>query len=163
MQITVRGLKDKEKVAELENAANFFINKLLPNEHDNLNVVIGFRNRLADRCAADVNKDDDSCKNFTLRISRIYRSRNGKIVRNRLFSSFIKDVAHEFVHIKQFVRKELNNRAGHKLKWFGDDHGYEKLGDTKAQYELYKKLPWEAEAFRVSERLYRQYRGKQRN
>lgn len=59
----------------------------------------------------------------------------------------LQTLAHEFVHIKQFSRKELIFKEDHSI-WFGIVYK-----DGKA----YQNLPWEKEARRVEKLLYESF------
>lgn len=68
--------------------------------------------------------------------------REYKIAINRKldWSNFIKTICHEMVHVKQFVRKELYSECN-----FYDS------------YEEYLNVPWEKEAYRMQEELYKKW------
>lgn len=61
-------------------------------------------------------------------------------------------VAHEMVHVSQFLRGDLTTSED-RFYWKGKAY---KLSDKKFQkmdYEKYRALPWEAEAYEYCERM----------
>ena len=70
---------------------------------------------------------------------------------NLSISDFIKTIFHELVHVKQYVTSELVDRIRGRAKvtWKGSDH-------TKTSYS---KQPWEREAYRLQEALYKEFLG----
>jgi hypothetical protein len=62
---------------------------------------------------------------------------------------FIKTVIHEFIHVKQYATGELTERYRGLAKrtWKNTDH-------TRTPYS---KQPWEREAYRLQESLYKEF------
>ena len=56
-------------------------------------------------------------------------------------------IAHEFVHLKQFVRKELCDYETGRVQWKSRSYGRVKYDD----------MPWEKEAYRLEEKLYNEF------
>lgn len=63
--------------------------------------------------------------------------------------NFIKTVIHELVHVKQYACGELVDRVRGRAKvtWKGADHSK----------TTYSKQPWEREAYRLQELLYKEF------
>lgn len=53
---------------------------------------------------------------------------------------FVRTICHEFVHVKQFVKKEMV--MSDKVRWKNTSYGYG---------TAYSRMPWEKEAFRLQE------------
>ena len=53
---------------------------------------------------------------------------------------FVRTICHEFVHVKQFVKKEME--MSDKVRWKNTTYGYG---------TAYSRMPWEKEAFRLQE------------
>jgi hypothetical protein len=58
----------------------------------------------------------------------------------------IRTMAHEMVHVRQFVRKELDEDM---TRW--------KSRRVNMDIIPYRELPWEIEAFRLGDKLFNQY------
>lgn len=65
------------------------------------------------------------------------------------FEDYIKTIIHELIHVKQYLKGELVDRSRGRAKtlWLGKDH-------TKTSYS---KQPWEREAYRLQEKLYKEF------
>lgn len=63
---------------------------------------------------------------------------------------FLTTLAHEMVHVKQYVRGEIRERfqSDHRVFWKDKDHS-----DT-----TYWSQPWEKEAFRLQDKLYKDFK-----
>lgn len=86
---------------------------------------------------------------FVLESGNRPRSFEVSIDTNLSLQDFIKTVIHEFIHVKQYTRGELIDRARGRAKitWKDKDH-------TKTPYS---RQPWEREAYRLQEKLYTEY------
>ena len=61
------------------------------------------------------------------------------------YEELMQNLAHEMVHVKQFFRKELDG-SNWQFKWKGRNaNGYK-----------YENQPWEREAYKLEEKLYKQ-------
>lgn len=72
------------------------------------------------------------------------------IAQDQSKTEFLTSIAHEFVHIKQFRRKEYVQKIVNGIErqtWKGRDH-------TKTPYD---KQPWEKEAYRMQDKLVRDF------
>ena len=65
------------------------------------------------------------------------------------FSDILIWLAHEMVHLKQFVRKELCDYETGRVQWKSRSFG-------KVHYD---DQPWEKEAYRLEEKLYEEFVG----
>ena len=72
-----------------------------------------------------------------------------EVRRDQSYDDFCTTVLHEMVHVKQYARGELKERykAGHKQLWKNRDY-------TEADYF---DQPWEKEAYRMQEVLFKKY------
>ena len=100
--------------------------------------------------------EDYRPRDFCLEIdSRIWRRNSKRWKRRGARDDFITTVAHEMVHVYQWVsgnlRDRLSNspsREGYRQYWKGKDY-------TNIAY---KKLPYEKEAYRMQERLLKKFK-----
>ena len=60
-------------------------------------------------------------------------------------------LAHEMVHLKQFVRKELCDYETGRVQWKSRSYGRVQYNDQ----------PWEKEAYRLEDKLYKEFIGEQ--
>ena len=65
------------------------------------------------------------------------------------FSQILTWLAHEMVHLKQFVRKELWDYETGRVQWKSREYGRVDYDDQ----------PWEKEAYRLEEKLYEEFAG----
>ena len=65
------------------------------------------------------------------------------------FDQILTWLAHEMVHLKQFVRKELWDYETGRVQWKSREYG-------KVDYD---DQPWEKEAYRLEEKLYEEFAG----
>lgn len=73
--------------------------------------------------------------------------------RNLHGAALFQCVAHEMVHISQYLRGDLITFGDDRFIWKGKAY---KLSDKKFQkmdYKKYRKLPWESEAYEYCERM----------
>lgn len=77
-------------------------------------------------------------------------------VSNHFYTNELLDtIAHEMIHIKQFIKGELSYSSNNNFMWMGEEClTYEK--DRKI-YKLYKQFPWEIEAFSKSKDLVKMF------
>lgn len=73
---------------------------------------------------------------------------NRKISGAKLFSV----VAHEMTHVSQFLRGDLESLED-GFKWKGQVFKYSDKAFKKMNYEKYRALPWETEAYDYCERV----------
>ena len=100
--------------------------------------------------------EDYRPRDFCLEIdSRIWRRNSKRWKRRGARDDFITTVAHEMVHVYQWVsgnlRDRLSNspsREGYRQYWKGKDY-------TNIAY---RKLPYEKEAYRMQERLLKKFK-----
>ena len=64
--------------------------------------------------------------------------------------TLLRNIAHEIVHAKQFIRGEIND---YEMIWKKDGKGKKIFCD----HQDYKKLPWEAQAFSEEKKLVKLY------
>ena len=62
--------------------------------------------------------------------------------------AILKTLAHELVHVKQFLKRELVDTNGLESKWKGEAY----------LYIDYYNLPWEKEAYHLQEVLLKEYK-----
>ena len=63
------------------------------------------------------------------------------------FDQLLTWLAHEMVHLKQFVRKELCDYVTGRVQWKSRSYG-------KIHYN---DMPWEKEAYRLEDKLYKEF------
>ena len=113
------------------NAINFFLDSLLTDvETKTINAIdVKFNSTL---------KDDGECEYKSTKL--IIKIKSGMD-----FISTIKTIAHECVHAKQYITKELRYNKFGEWVWKNRSFGrnpYKSLTED----EIYTKLPWEREA-----------------
>jgi hypothetical protein len=114
------------------NRFNGIINIRVPKKKGYIDRVVG------GYCMADRVKHDDGGKYWAIDID----------LANVTRKEMIQNLAHEMVHAKQFMRKELNVDT---RKWKG------RVYKSKANDPWDMELPWEKEAYRVEKTLYKNY------
>jgi hypothetical protein len=125
---TAVNAKSKE---ELERACYFFATQLLTDEEiDQLNIEIALKKKL-----------DSSALGYCESLDEGTNQRNFRIELQRgLTSEVLSSLAHEMVHLKQYVRNELQESDNyHKSQWHGT-----LIADRD---EDYYDHPWEIEAY----------------
>jgi hypothetical protein len=85
-------------------------------------------------CAEDYNMSGDP-RHFIMALAK-----------NDDVETQIRTMAHEMVHVRQFVRKELDEDM---TRW--------KSRRVNMDIIPYRELPWEIEAFRLGDKLFKQY------
>jgi len=135
--LRIYGYKSTPALKEdIRKASNFFINRLLPQKRI-LHVSVKRRKDLIQKSGTYGEcwqLDEPHCFEILL---------DGELSREDCLTT----LAHEFVHVKQFSRREL--KFGHKIDtWCGKKyyHG-----------AAYETLPWEKEATRLESKLYNEY------
>ena len=112
---------------------------------DDITVVVVNNDRLLDRLAGGGDVTYDALVTET-GLERQYLL----MLRERLSASLLSVLCHESVHISQYVsgRLKLDSKTG-VCTWMGRIY--------PADYD-YRRRPWEAEAFRLQDKLAREYR-----
>ena len=135
--LRIYGYKSTPALKEdIREASNFFINKLISRKRI-LHIAIKRRKDLIQKSGTYGEcwqLDEPHCFEILL---------DGELSREDCLTT----LAHEFVHVKQFSRREL--KFGHKIDtWCGKKyyHG-----------AAYETLPWEKEATRLESKLYNEY------
>lgn len=148
MQISISGSNRVGlKRHRVEQATKFFINTLLPKERSkDLYIWINF---------ADMH---DETYGMCEVLSDLYDQPNefriwvSPIQNDCVRIPFLRILAHELVHLKQYANNELaNSRA-----WIWKGTRY-KFVENSLSYDEYAALPWEEEAIRLEEELYNDY------
>lgn len=114
-------------------AIRYYINRLIGEKHDNISLTVKFDNSL---------KEDHA---YCMWLDVNYKPRKFKIVINSLMSQrrTLEILAHEMVHVKQYVTGELKDYIyGNKVRWNGQKMLYDETND-----ESYYDSPWEIEAY----------------
>ena len=77
-----------------------------------------------------------------------------KIVVENVPYGILGKIGHEFTHIKQYITAELRFTEDQKhFIWKGKEHMLIKEYSSIKNFEEYKKVPWEAEAYKMQEKL----------
>jgi len=100
-----------------------------------IDVDVHFRNKIEDDLAGWCSGDRDE---VVIEISRDYKDTK----------TLLRNIAHEIVHAKQFIRGEIND---HEEMWM---KGGKKIFHTG---KAYRSLPWEREAYRDEKKLVELY------
>ena len=136
--IVIGGNKKQRKL--VESVANF-MESLYFKRNRTLSIEFFLSRTIAKDCGVD-----GICCTFGT-----YKPREFEIGISGLMSEsdMIKTVIHELIHVKQYVKGELIDRTHGKYKtiWKGKDH-------SKTSYS---KQPWEKQAYRLQESLYKKY------
>lgn len=64
-------------------------------------------------------------------------------------------VAHEMMHISQYLRGDLQSIDHKRFRWKGKVYKLSNKRYRKMTLKQYKKLPWEREAYKYCERFFR--------
>jgi hypothetical protein len=64
-------------------------------------------------------------------------------------------VAHEMMHISQYLRGDLQSIDHKRFSWKGKVYKLSEKRFRKMTLKQYKKLPWEREAYKYCERFFR--------
>ena len=143
MRVKILGSSpDKITRAEIRQAVNFFADKLLtPRMSKNILTFVKIRKSLVKR---------DNVYAWCCPIDDHVRPREFEI---ELDSSLgrvtsIRTLAHEMVHVRQWVKNELKDYVRKDTHW----HGSSVSPDTP-----YRELPWEVEAYALQNQLASEY------
>lgn len=131
INVTLEGVKDECASNEILEASFFFIRELLP-KCRKLEVNIFFD---------AIGSYDAFVEKLEDRHYEIYVNPRRKKTRQMIF------LAHEFVHIKQYVLNEMSD----------GDNGIIWKGDLYEQDKQYDVIPWEDEAYTREEELYNKW------
>jgi hypothetical protein len=137
MRVYISGQSKKHDPKHVREAARFFINRLLINKKTNVSVTVKFVPNLEKRTNA---------LGFCGWRDKPYRPRRFMIeIDSRLNANkMIEILAHECVHVKQYVLGEMRDLKNGDVRWNGADfvHDPDIIGDDD-----YYLLPWEIDAF----------------
>lgn len=139
MIVTVQGCKDQAFESELIKASQFYGRFLLSKQmlpHIAVNIVMKSAIKDLGNCTVAFYNDWYKPREFEVQLRK-----------RRSLKSTLQTLAHEFVHVKQFARGELN--CGH-TKWLGDRIDSDSID--------YNDLPWEIEATSLEVILYEMYK-----
>lgn len=131
INVTLEGIKNDEASEEILEASFFFIRELLP-KCRKLEVNVFFD---------PIGAYDAFVERLDDRHYEIYVNPRRKKTRQLI------SLAHEFVHIKQYVLNEMSD----------DDNGIIWKGMLYEQDKIYEVIPWEDEAYTREEELYRSW------
>lgn len=149
MQVNFTKSVSAAKKREITEACNFYANLLMdPRTVRNLNIDIELvkKHDMMGECISD--DDDRNPRFFTI----ILRDDAGD-------DDYIKTLAHEMVHVKQYAKRELVSglmvaaKDGLKItcKWMG------KIWMSKGKEDDYYDSPWEIEAYGREVGLYKRW------
>lgn len=137
MQLTIKGCKDSALKDQIERAAHFYAKELLSAQMiKHISVTIEFRTAIKDlgNCMIVDFNDWNKARFFEIQLKR-----------HKSYSATLRTLAHEFVHLKQFAKGELNDG---NTKW---------KGELICEETPYYDLPWEVEAASLEAILYGLY------
>ena len=115
-------------------ASQLFTPQMIPNLHIRISYKSNMGNEYGWVCAEDYNMSGDP-RHFIMAIAK-----------DDNVETQIRTMAHEMVHVRQFVRKELDEDM---TRW--------KSRRVNMDIIPYRELPWEIEAFRLGDKLFKQY------
>ena len=137
------GYNNKAERKIIESAALFASNKLFPRHKVSVTIILVNNLHKKENIQGDVIYEDCGSRprDFTI---RLHKGMDEAELATLIF--------HEFVHIKQYIRKELvlkydSKLAEYKIYFKGKDVSNIKYWD----------LPYEKEAYKLQEKLYKQY------
>lgn len=133
MKIKTRKFKDRTLIRYIREAANFYLQQLIPSDKlSKLQVdIVGY----------DSMDSDGSCERVSAS-KYLIELKKGMSLELALIT-----LAHEIVHVKQYVQKEL------KIIYVKDDFVDVWMGKRYRNVKYYDQ-PWEREAFSMDEDLY---------
>jgi hypothetical protein len=138
MKLVIEGCKDWDFEYELIKASHFYAQTLLSAQlYPHISIVVKMKTKITDlgNCSIAYYNDWYKARDFEIELRR-----------HRSLKSTLQTLAHEFVHIKQFAKGELN--VDH-TRWRG-----EKFDSAACDYN---DLPWEVEATSLEPILYHLY------
>ena len=149
MFISHRGSNDTITKAEVEYALEWYIKRLIgPHLAARLSVNIVHRNldEKGDKGSVIAHFENDykHPRRFLLEISTILKK-----------APVLRVLAHESVHIKQYVYGELWDHNSPELVGMTF---WKKRNINEKDYKKYRERPWEKEAYRVEKSLYAAYK-----
>ena len=118
----------------------FGMNRLLPNIRK-LDVNVHIRDFKNDTSIGYCTDDSAEPCDFVGKSPRRFQI---EISKDLNLTDFIRCILHEFVHLKQFVNREMIEMETGKTRW---------KGKTISKKVTYKDQPWEKEAYRLEEKL----------
>lgn len=141
MRITFRGRTNKKFRESVTDACNFYLQKLGVSKRKLNNVTLIFR-------LAEMKGDQGSCVN-TSRPKTYEITIHSKLDRKSKF----KTLAHEVVHLKQWLTGEMKDhiKRGDIIKTYWKGKLWKNSGD---ELDDYYDSPWEIEAYGKEEGLY---------
>lgn len=143
MQIEISGTRNKKIKAELLQAANFYASELLSTRmSNNITLEIYLKKSLDAQGYCSYIFEGNAPRFFEIELSKQYS-----------LEETLQTLAHEFVHLKQYAKKQLADTSGPHCKWnkILYDAEYNSI-------EEHSKLPWEIEAYALEKILYNAYR-----
>jgi L-rhamnose isomerase len=146
MRLRIINEPKRFSVTIVRDAAKYYAERLLKDRSVGVNITIDFIDSFDNKIAAYCIWTDD-----------IRRPRNFKIVleNNMRKSKTLECLAHEMVHVKQFVFNEMRDytQSDDHVKWYGKKTQYDNSND-----EMYYDSPWEIEAYGRQIGLYRGFK-----
>ena len=139
MEITFSGCGTPEMIECLAQAGILFGRDLFPSRlypHITIDVIIRSNMREHGMCEPTYFNSSGKPRGFEIELRK-----------KKSIKSMIATLAHEMVHVKQFINEEIND---YNMDWKGKRVNIRKLD--------YYDLPWEAEAFGSEKRLMELYK-----
>ena len=119
----------------------FAVKRLLPTIRK-LDINIHIRSFKKEGSTIGYCTDDSS--DFSDFVGKSPRRFQIEVSRDLNLTDFIRCILHEFVHLKQFVNRDMIELETGKTRW---------KGKTISKKVTYKDQPWEKEAYRLEEKL----------
>jgi len=133
----------KNKAQYMSFAENV-LNEIFPREFTKREIVIGvyFKNIVDEGIYGQAICEDDN--EYLIEVAKFIRDTKLRPVTSVEIATTI---AHELIHIRQYVRRELNSTL---TRWKDQTIPYGPRGGLQMRYEA---TPWEREAFRMEKEL----------
>ena len=145
IEVEVFGARSKKKISFYEAAINHFFFQLMP-KRKNINIDLYIVKKLS---------ADAFCTELLPTYFMI------EIAKELPFLEQIKCLAHEVVHCKQYIKKQLQYKDGNVYwnKQLFENHNLTSRtqNDFVTEYDSYVNSPWEKEAFQLEEVLYNNF------
>ena len=122
----------------------FCMNRLLPSVKK-LDINVHIRNFKEDSNIGYCTDDSSDATDFVGKSPRRFQI---EVSKDLNLTDFIKCVLHEFVHLKQFVLREMVELDRQRTRWKS-----KVIPDTTKYYDQ----PWEKEAYRLETKLYEEW------
>ena len=135
-ELNITGGRKKQRQV-VEDAVKWSIKKL--NLHRIRTLELNFSLRKLKTLYGQLEQLDDKRREFSIVLDKNMNTEN-----------IIRTVIHEMIHVKQYIRKEMDSEViGQHMRWKS------KMYPSDIKYD---DMPWEKEAYRLESKLYKELR-----